>query len=76
MAEQEGGAGALSLDHDRDGVLVLRLSGGGDVIPKVIPVVDGETDTVIALYTATRPVGTEPTAPVPHRNTLDLNGPV
>ncbi|MFI1971791.1 hypothetical protein BLA24_06925 [Streptomyces cinnamoneus] len=54
MADQEDDArpdGALSLEHDEHGVLVLRLGGSGTVIPKSIPVVDG-SGKLIAVYAA------------------------
>ncbi|ARZ66475.1 hypothetical protein M1P56_21220 [Streptomyces sp. HU2014] len=49
-AEAPEESGGLLLEQ-RDGVLVLRLTGGGSVIPKAIPVVDG-AGRLLAVYSA------------------------
>lgn len=80
-------SGRLLLEH-RDGVLVLRLTGGGSVIPKAIPVVDdgGRLLAVYSAGTAVRPApggerdpagGLAPAAdpPVPAPDTFEVAPP-
>ncbi|MFE0041789.1 hypothetical protein [Streptomyces albireticuli] len=84
MAELEDGAaegpeesGGLLLEH-RDGVLVLRLTGGGSVIPKAIPVVD-EAGRLLAVYsagTAVRPAPGGERAPADLAPAVDPLAPV
>ncbi|MBT2385951.1 hypothetical protein [Streptomyces sp. ISL-11] len=57
MADDEAAAppeaaGALALEY-RDGVLVLKLT-GGHVIPRALPVVD-DSGVLLAVYTAGTP---------------------
>ncbi|MEU1309410.1 hypothetical protein ABZ419_11015 [Streptomyces cinnamoneus] len=73
MTEEGDGApaGTLALDHE-NGVLVLRLGGGGRVIPKAIPVLD-EEGRLLAVYAAAPAAPGAP--PVPLTDHLDVPAP-